>query len=150
MDFAGVVGSAATHEGIDYLHVDHSQPTVDVRAAAAGTVAYVRTGCPESSRFGHNDALRECGSGWGNHVIVDHGEGLFTRYAHLAADDLDVVVGDAVPAGARLGGMGNSGRSEDRHLHFEVGSASSPFDPCAPTRSFDSVHPPAPLGVTTP
>ena len=114
---------------------------------AAGTVAYVRTGCPESSRFGHNDALRECGSGWGNHVIVDHGGGLFTRYAHLAADDVDVVVGDAVQAGQRLAGMGNSGRSEDRHMHLEVGSATEPFDPCAPARSFDVVHDPAPLGV---
>ena len=147
VDFAGTVGAAATHEGIDYIHADASQPVVDVVAAAGGDVAYVRTGCPESSRFGHNESLRECGSGWGNHVIVDHGGGLFTRYAHLAAGDVDVEVGDAVQAGERLAGMGNSGRSEDRHLHFEVGSATEPFDPCAPTRSFDVVHPPAPLGV---
>ena len=152
VNFAGAVGAAATHEGIDYIHADASQPVVDVLAASDGAVAYVRTGCPESSRFGHNESLRECGSGWGNHVIVDHGGGLFTRYAHLAAGDVDVEVGDAVQAGERLAGMGNSGRSEDRHLHFEVGSAIEPFDPCAPTRSFDVVHPPAPLGVapTTP
>ncbi len=147
IDFDGSVGSAAVHEGIDYVHDDESDAVVDVMAAAGGTVAYVRTGCPESSRFGRNDALRECGSGWGNHVIVDHGEGLFSRYAHLADGDVRVEAGDVVARGRPLGGMGNSGRSETRHLHFEVGSDDEPFDPCAPARSFDFVHPPAPLGA---
>jgi len=145
VDFNGVPGHDATHEGIDWIHADPAVSTVDVRAASAGTVVYVRTGCPESSRFGHNDSGRECGSGWGNHVVLAHGDGLHTRYAHLAEDDIDVTVGEAVPAGARLGGMGNSGRSEERHLHFELGTTDAPFDPCAPARSFDAVYPSAGL-----
>ena len=145
VDFDGVVGHIATHEGIDWIHADEAVPVVDVSAAAAGVVAYVRTGCPESARFGHNDDARECGGGWGNHVVLDHGDGMFTRYAHLATDDVDVVVGQAVAGGERIGGMGNSGRSEQRHLHFELGARSVPFDPCAPTRSFDVVYSPASL-----
>jgi hypothetical protein len=145
VDFDGAPGHNATHEGIDWIHADGSVLVVDVRAAAAGSVAYVRTGCPESARFGHNDAGRECGSGWGNHVVIDHGDGLFTRYGHLAPDDVDVVVGQVVQGGERIAGMGNSGRSEQRHLHFELGTTSEPFDPCAPARSFEFVFPPAGL-----
>ncbi len=143
--FAGDPGFAATHEGLDYVHDDPGVQTVDVAAAAAGTVAYVRLGCPQSSVFEHNEALRECGSGWGNHVVVHHGGGLYTRYAHLDPEDVDVRVGDEVDAGDRLGGMGNSGRSETRHLHYELGTAVEDFDPCAPARSFDRVFDPAPL-----
>ncbi len=145
VDFDGALGEPATHEGIDWINADVSVPMVDVRAATAGTVAYVRTGCPESARFGHNDDARECGSGWGNHVVIDHGDGLFTRYGHLALDDVQVVVGQSVGAGERIAGMGNSGRSEQRHLHFELGRASAPFDSCEPTRSFDLVYSPSAL-----
>lgn len=145
VDFDGTTGQNADHEGIDWIHADETIPVVDVRAAAGGAVAYVRTGCPESARFGHNDEARECGSGWGNHVIIDHGEGLFTRYGHLAPDDVVVVVGQEVATGERIAGMGNTGRSEQRHLHFELGTTSEAFDPCAPTRSFDLVFPPGAL-----
>lgn len=145
VDFNGVPGQNATHEGIDWIHADQEVDVVDVYAATAGTVAYVRSGCPESSRFGHNDSTRECGSGWGNHVVIDHGDGLFTRYAHLAEDDLDVTVGQSIGEGERIAGMGNSGRSEERHLHFELGTSAAPFDPCAPARSFDAVYPSASL-----
>ena len=141
--FAGSPGAPATHEGIDYVHDDPAVETVDVVAAAAGTVAYVRLGCPQSSALLHNESLRECGAGWGNHVVVDHGGGLFTRYAHLDPADVAVRVGDAVDRGDLLGGMGNSGRSETRHLHFELGTAGEPFDACAPARSFDRVWDPA-------
>ncbi len=147
VDFAGVPGQPATHEGIDYIHDDEADAVVDVLAAADGVVAYVRTGCPESGRFEHNTQLRECGSGWGNHVIVEHGDGVYTRYGHLALEDVRVRVGDAVLRGEAIAGMGNSGRSETRHLHFELGTRAVPFDSCAPTESFDAVYPPGPLGV---
>lgn len=147
VDFEGTPDAPAHHEGIDWVHEDEGDEVVDVLAAADGTVVYVRTGCPESSRFGPNDALRECGSGWGNHVVIDHGGGLFSRYGHLAAEDVRVTAGTAVVRGQPIAGMGNSGRSETRHLHFEVGTDDEPFDSCAHARSFDRVHPPAPLGV---
>ncbi len=145
VDFAGVPGQAATHEGIDWIHDDASVAVVDVAAAADGEVVYARRGCQESTRLGHNEAMRECGGGWGNHVVIRHGEGLFTRYAHLDNADIGVQVGDSVLGGQRIAGMGNSGRSETRHLHFELGSHAG-FDPCAPAQSFEAVWPPGLLG----
>jgi len=142
--FAGTPGYAASHEGMDYVHGDSAVSSVPVYAATHGTVAYVRLGCPQSSTFSHNDDLRECGSGWGNHVVVDHGDGIVTRYAHLDPDGIDVRVGDAITTWTRLGWMGNSGRSELRHLHFELGTSAG-LDPCAPAQSFERVYDPAGL-----
>lgn len=138
--FSGTPGCAATHEGVDYVHSDSTVTSVPVYAAAAGEVVYVRLGCPQSSTFAHNTASRECGAGWGNHVVVDHGGGVMTRYAHLDPDDLRVRVGDQVTEWTVLGGMGNSGRSELRHLHFELGGHGAALDPCAPAQSFDAVY----------
>jgi murein DD-endopeptidase MepM/ murein hydrolase activator NlpD len=145
--FSGAPGSPAGHEGIDYVHTDPQIAHVPVVSAAEGRVVYVRDGCPQSRMFGANRQLRECGAGWGNHVVVDHGEGLLTRYAHLAPESIPARVGDRIAAGDRLGEMGNTGRSDTRHLHFEVGVTAQDLDACAPAQSFDWVYNPATLGV---
>jgi murein DD-endopeptidase MepM/ murein hydrolase activator NlpD len=145
--FAGTPGATATHEGIDYVNDDRAQATVPVVAAADGVVVYVREGCPQSATFGSNQTLRECGSGWGNHVIVRHEGGLYTRYAHLERASALVRPGDPVSVGDRLASMGNSGRSDVRHLHFELGTDGADPDPCAPATSFDAVHDPAAVGL---
>lgn len=138
--FSGTVGAGANHEGIDYIHGDQSVSDVAVFAASSGTVVYVRSGCPQSSMFGHNYDTRECGSGWGNHVIIDHGNEIFTRYAHLAPNTIDVLAGDSIQIGEPIASMGNTGRSELRHLHFELGSYSGEIDPCEASQSFDYVY----------
>ena len=56
--------------------------------------------------------------GLGNVVVVDHGNGYFTRYAHLA--DMEAVKGRKVRRGTRLGYVGVSGNSFAPHLHYEV------------------------------
>lgn len=140
--FSGSAGQPAGHEGRDYVHDDSSVSKVLVRAAGPGTVVYVRIGCPQSSMFSHNNSLRECGSGWGNHIVVHHGDGIYTRYAHMKPGGIYVSAGRAVRAGDTIGEMGNSGRSETRHLHFELGTRAAAFDSCAMAKSFDRVYDP--------
>ncbi len=65
--------------------------------------------------------------GYGLTVVVDHGAGRETRYAHLSA--LDVAPGDPVDGGQLIARSGNSGRSTGAHLHFEAREYGRPVDP---------------------
>ena len=90
---------------------DRSQPPV--WAAGAGKVIKVVNNCDRVS-YG-------CGGGYGNHIIIDHGNGLQTLYAHL--EYTSVSVGDQVSQGTVIGKMGRSGNVRGAtgiHLHFEV------------------------------
>ena len=137
--FSGTPGKKAGHEGMDFVHNDPKVAHVPVIAADNGTVAYVRTGAPQATMFQHNTSLREAGAGWGNHVVIAHGNGVYTRYAHLAPGSVKLRVGDVVKAGDVVGEMGNSGRSETRHLHFEVGYKKTYFVANQSAQSFDLV-----------
>ncbi|WP_027955908.1 peptidoglycan DD-metalloendopeptidase family protein [Halobacillus kuroshimensis] len=55
---------------------------------------------------------------FGNKVVIDHGNGYETLYAHLSS--IDVQVGDTVQQGEKIGDMGTTGHSTGVHLHFEV------------------------------
>jgi murein DD-endopeptidase MepM/ murein hydrolase activator NlpD len=94
------------HEGID-IAVAEGTP---VRAAAAGTVIY-------AGWLG----------GYGNLVVVDHGNGLSTAYAHNSS--LGVGVGQSVAAGEIVSYSGNTGNSTGPHVHFEVRVNGSAVDP---------------------
>ena len=56
--------------------------------------------------------------GYGSHVVIDHGFGYKTRYAHMS--EIDVVQGQSVTRGDYLGLSGRSGRVTGPHLHYEV------------------------------
>ncbi len=56
--------------------------------------------------------------GYGNMVVIDHGNGWQSLYAHMSA--LNVVCGQSVGQGAVIGAVGSTGRSSGAHLHFEL------------------------------
>ena len=68
-------------------------------------------------------------SGYGLTVVIDHGHGLQTRYAHLSA--ASVQAGDVVESGEVVGRTGSSGRATGPHLHFEVRQNGRPIDPAS-------------------
>lgn len=57
-------------------------------------------------------------SGYGTHVIIDHGFGYQSLYAHM--DEVDVVLGQKIKRGQVIGKVGNTGTSTAPHLHYEV------------------------------
>lgn len=94
------------HKGLDIAVAFGS----DVRAAAAGTVIF-------SGQKG----------GYGNCVIVSHGNGLATLYGHLS--QLISKVNDKVKVGQVIAKSGNTGRSTGPHLHYEVHKNNTPVNP---------------------
>lgn len=68
-------------------------------------------------------SVREAtGPSWifGNHVILDLGEGTYAAYGHLKQGSVTVAVGDTVRAGRRIADCGNTGNSTEPHLHFQL------------------------------
>jgi murein DD-endopeptidase MepM/ murein hydrolase activator NlpD len=97
------------HQAVDIAN--HSNPPV--MAAATGTVVTA----------GWN------GGGYGNYVIIDHGNGYKTLYGHMLNASVSVKAGDKVRQGQRIGTMGSTGRSTGTHLHFEIMSSGGKLDP---------------------
>lgn len=69
------------------------------------------------------------GGSYGNYVIIDHGSGYKTVYAHMAYGSVKVKVGDKVKETQVIGYMGNTGTSYGGHLHFEVRLNNERIDP---------------------
>jgi murein DD-endopeptidase MepM/ murein hydrolase activator NlpD len=65
--------------------------------------------------------------GYGNVVVIDHGYGITTRYAHMSK--LDVGVGEHVTRGKQIGAVGSTGRSTAPHCHYEVRLHDRPVNP---------------------
>jgi murein DD-endopeptidase MepM/ murein hydrolase activator NlpD len=82
-----------------------------VYAAAKGSLYYRVDGCPDGSS-------PTCGSSYGNHVRVEHPDGLVTIYAHLKNGSPAWFM--SIFCGGQLGVSGNSGYSSGPHLHFEL------------------------------
>ncbi|WP_308121285.1 M23 family metallopeptidase [Paractinoplanes bogorensis] len=96
------------HAGVDIAGPDGSP----ILAAGAGLV--VRAGAAD---------------GYGNAVLIDHGDGYLTHYGHMSA--IAVHEGQRVEAGEQIGDEGSTGHSTGPHLHFEVhqGFYKNPIEP---------------------
>ena len=69
------------------------------------------------------------GGGYGNYVIIDHGNGYETLYGHMLDKSIVVKPGDRVKQGQKIGILGSTGRSTGPHLHFEIKTAKGNLDP---------------------
>ncbi|MDD4410216.1 MAG: M23 family metallopeptidase [Candidatus Shapirobacteria bacterium] len=102
------------HKAVDIAN--HSNPTIV--AAQGGTV----------TTAGWN------GGGYGNYVVVNHGNGYSTLYGHMLNNSMVVKAGQVVKQGQKLGIMGSTGRSTGTHLHFEVRTTNGNIDPLSALR----------------
>ncbi|WP_035691797.1 M23 family metallopeptidase [Azospirillum halopraeferens] len=118
------------HKGTDFRIADipAMEKGVPVLAAAAGTVRAIRDGMDDVSiRVIGREALQ--GRDAGNSVVVVHGDGWETQYAHLKRGSVRVKPGETVEAGQVLGLVGLSGFTEFPHVHFEARKDGTPVDP---------------------
>ena len=110
-------GSA--HAGIDIVREGYRLD--NIVAHSDGTVIQVINNCNENTPNNSNNP--------GNMVKIDHGNGYYTSYLHLAYGTVKVSVGDKVSKGQVIGYMGNTGYSFGGHLHFEVWQDNKRIDP---------------------
>lgn len=85
-----------------------------ITAPAAGVVSHAEMGFDGSAR-------------WGNTVVIDHGDGWSTLYAHMHT--IDVEVGEVVQAGSQIGEVGSTGASTGPHVHVELRYNGERLDP---------------------
>ena len=96
--------SSGWHNGIDLVKYGGGALGTPVIAAKSGRV----------------EVVQRSSSGYGNMVLINHGDGYKTRYAHMVKGSITVSVGDYVEAGQTIGKVGSTGNSTGPHLHFEV------------------------------
>ncbi len=98
------ISSSSFHSGLDIIRSGGYSSGTPIVAAASGTVVKVE-------RISY---------GYGHNVIISHGNGIQTRYAHMLAGSISVSVGQYVYQGQQIGKIGSTGNSTGPHLHFEV------------------------------
>jgi murein DD-endopeptidase MepM/ murein hydrolase activator NlpD len=90
----------------------------DMRASAGTPIRACRSGTV---------VIAGSQGGYGNAVVIDHGGGMATLYAHQSR--IAVSNGQQVSAGQIIGYVGSTGMSTGAHLHFEVRLSGNPVDP---------------------
>ncbi len=127
------------HHGTD-IGVNGSYNVRSVVAAADGKVVEVNDGCSD-----HNTTCdNSCGHGWGNYVKLQHADGRYTYYGHMASGSIAVTAGSQVSCGTLLGRAASSGCSTGPHLDISVETPGVGFEdpfggpslPCATPVSY--------------
>lgn len=104
-----------------------SHPILDIRRLHAGIDIPAPTG---QSVYAVADGIVSSAGprgGYGNAVVIDHGEGMTSVYAHLS--QIDATTGQRVTGGLEIGAVGSTGLSTGPHLHFEIRLGGVPVDP---------------------
>ena len=118
-------GYSNTHKGVDigWNRKYSEEQNYLVYPNCKGIVKEVQIGIPHD--------LGSTGTrSWGNYVLIEHENGMYSRYCHLK--DVYCKVGEIVDENTTIGYMGNSGNANGVHLHFEVqtnSSSSTRIDP---------------------
>jgi murein DD-endopeptidase MepM/ murein hydrolase activator NlpD len=138
LDIARIGADGRTFRTNGEKHTDFYAYDAEVVAAADGVVAGLVTGAKEAppmlpkpgealdayyGRIGAQQAINLAAGPpgvVGEAVILDHGGGEYSIYAHLRPGSITVKTGQRVAAGTTLGRLGSSGNSTEAHLHFQV------------------------------
>lgn len=101
-------------------HGRELHPGIDIGAASGSAIVAAGSGRVISAGWR---------GGYGNTIIIDHGNGVTTLYAHQRAGGIRVSVGQHVKAGQRIGTVGSTGNSTGPHCHWEVRVNGVPKNP---------------------
>lgn len=104
---------SGNHGGIDIS--GSGIANANIYATQSGKVILVSNTCPHNTpKYGYHN----CGTTYGNYIVVDHGGGITSLYAHCGS--INVKVGQTVKKGEVIGHVGTTGWSTGYHLHFEI------------------------------
>lgn len=115
LDFVVVDETKHTFKGLGKSVTDFYCYSLPVLAPADGYVAEIADGISENE-IGDID-LKE---NWGNTVVIKHADGLYSKLSHLKPHTILVQLNEFVKTGQVIGYCGNSGRSPEPHLHFQM------------------------------
>lgn len=116
-----IAGTSDNHGALDIAGPCNDTVVV---ATKDGTVVDRNDSCDNNGGYGNT-----CGVGFGNYVMIDHGDGMVSIYGHMYPNSVTIKVGDQVKQGQKLGVIGNSGSSTGCHLHFEMQLNNVKVDP---------------------
>ncbi|WP_172257080.1 murein hydrolase activator EnvC family protein [Saccharibacillus deserti] len=103
-----ITGKVKKHTGVDMA----APQGTDIHAAEGGVVT-----------------VAQWWNGYGNTVVIDHGNGIWTLYGHIRDGGVMVSSGQTVQRGQKIAEVGSTGNSTGPHLHFEVRQNGEPVDP---------------------
>lgn len=116
-DFVVKDDKGATYKNPGTQLSDYYAYNLPVLAPANGTVVEILDNVPDNA-VGDVELKKN----WGNTVVIWHGNYLYSKISHLKAESISVKIGNYVNKGDKLGVCGNSGRSPEPHIHFQIQS----------------------------